>query len=402
MTLYVQSMGLPTAETTVRPSRFSQILGRTARYASTASVLVVASLLSACASWNKPSPKPLQAIAQPIAGAVQWEAGLGSSVSFPLRPNVRDDVVTLASDEGRVVSLDPSSGKERWRVELNQELSAGLGGDGRVLALVTKAGELLVINAQGGSILWRTPVGARILTAPVVAGGRVFLLGTDRSVWAFDAADGVQLWRVARPGEPLSLSSAGVLSVQGDTLLVGQGKYLAALDPSNGQVLWEAPMAKSRGTNELERLVDLVGPSARVGSVHCARAFQSAVSCVNGLKGVVLWTKNIGGLEPIAADSERVIGADGSSRISAWKFATGELVWSDEKLIHRELSAPLLKGDTVVFGDMDGTAHILSAKDGQALLRLSTDGGAIRVPPVAAAGLTVVVTSKGRVFGLRY
>jgi len=54
---------------------------------------------------------------------------------------------------------------------------------------------------EGGKELWRQHVESAVVTAPFVGGERVFVLGVDRSVIAFDAIDGHRLWTYARPGE---------------------------------------------------------------------------------------------------------------------------------------------------------------------------------------------------------
>ena len=77
-------------------------------------------------------------------------------------------------------------------------------------------------------------------------------------------------------GEPLVLRQNGVLLAVGDTLVVGQGGRLAGLNPANGTVRWDAPIGITRGTNDVERLIDLVGPVSRVGASVCTRAFQAA------------------------------------------------------------------------------------------------------------------------------
>jgi len=46
-------------------------------------------------------------------------------------------------------------------------------------------------------------------------------------------------------------------------LLVGQGQRLTGVDPLRGSVRWEVPLANPRGTNEVERVADLVGPLSR-------------------------------------------------------------------------------------------------------------------------------------------
>ena len=138
---------------------------------------------------------------------------------------------------------------------------------------------------DAGKLLWRQRVPSRVVTPPLVAGERVFVMSVDRVVHAFDVLDGRRLWTLQRPGDALTLSQAGVIAAYKNTLLVGQGPRLAALDPLRGTLQWEVPMASPRGTNEVERLADLLGPALRLGDKVCARAFQSAVACVDASRG---------------------------------------------------------------------------------------------------------------------
>jgi outer membrane protein assembly factor BamB len=186
-----------------------------------------------------------------------------------------------------------------------------------------------------------------------------------------------------------------------DTLIVGQGPRMAGVDPLRGTVRWDAVVGSPRGANEIERLADLVGPAARVGELICARSFQAAVGCVDADKGLTVWSRHVGGIEAISADGRFVVGADASDRITAWKTASGDVGWSTGKLLYRGLSAPLIVGDSVVFGDADGTLHWFARDSGEALLRLTTDGSAITVPPVASGTTLLVVTRKGGVFAFR-
>ena len=355
--------------------------------------------LAACATGpDKPKPNPLDPLTPQIAGRQVWSQRIDGA-QFPLSVAVNAGVFTLAGNDGSVLALQADTGRELWRAAVGGKLGAGVGSDGRFAAVVTRDGELVVIEA--GRVLWRMPLGVRATTAPLVAGERVFILGTDRSVQAFDALDGRKLWSVQRPGDPLTLALAGVISAFKDTLLVGQGARMAGLDPRDGSVRFEVAVASPRGTNEVERLADMAAPLARVGDVVCARSFQAAVGCINAERGSLNWTKVSGGTRGVAADDQYVFGADASDRLTAWRAASGEVAWTSDKLMHRSLSAPLIVGQTVVFGDADGTLHFLSRDKGDAMLRLPTDGSAILAAPVASGSTMLVVTKAGGVFAFR-
>lgn len=343
-------------------------------------------------------PKPAELAPNPALLGVRqaWTARLGE-VAFPMQPAVNGASVTIASGDGSIAAFDAASGRELWRGSAGAPLNAGVGTDGNVTAVVTRTNELVALT--GGRPAWREKLASQVYTAPLVAGARVFVLGADRSVTAFDGATGRRLWSQQRPGEPLVLRQPGVMLAVGDTLVVGQGGRLAGLNPGNGTVRWEAPIASSRGINDVERLVDLVGRVSRVGNNVCARAFQSAVGCVDTTRGTLAWTQKANGSEGVHGDEASVFGTESDGKVIAWKRDSGQRAWASEQLLHRGLTAPLALGRSVVVGDSAGFVHMLSREDGSLLNRLSTDGSAIAAPPVTAGNTLVVVTRNGNVYG---
>lgn len=365
------------------------------------SVAGAALALSACSIFSSAptvKPAPLEAITPTIAGRVVWNSQV-DSLGFPLSVVARGEQFIVAGGDGVVQALQASTGAVLWRSEPVGKLAAGVGSDGRFAAVVTRGNELVVLDA--GKPLWRKPLSSPVFAAPLVAGERVFVLSVDRAVLAFDALDGRRLWDLRRPGEPLTLSQPGVIAAYKDTLVVGQGPRLAGVDPLRGTLRWEANVANPRGTNEVERLADLVAPLFRQGDLLCARAFQSAVGCVNAERGSMVWSRNNAGLQGIGGDADFVIGADASDRITAWKTANGDVAWTAEQFTQRKLSAPLMVGATVVFGDSEGYVHFLARDSGKTLLRLPTDGSAITVAPVAVGNTVLIATRKGGLYAMR-
>jgi outer membrane protein assembly factor BamB len=240
-----------------------------------------------------------------------------------------------------------------------------------------------------------------VYTAPFVAGARVFVLQADRSVVGFDGQTGRKLWTYTRTTtEPLVLRHPGVMLAVGDTLVVGQTGRLAGLNPLTGASRWEAPISIPRGINDVERLVDLVGTVSRVGSDVCARAFQSAVGCVDTNRASVRWTKTANGSEGVSGDNDFVFGTEANGNVIAWKRTNGDRAWLTDLLSHRGLTAPLALGKAVVVGDSFGYVHFLSAADGKLMNRFETDKTAIATAPVLAGGTLVVVTKGGSVYGI--
>lgn len=361
--------------------------------------LVAAALLSACgSSTKKPQPTELPAVAALMGTQLAWSAQVGESHAS-LAPLVAGGRVFVAGGTGQVAALDATTGRDVWRLNLNTPIAAGVGADGQTAAVVTRNNQLVAI--ADGSERWRVRLPARSFTAPLVAGERVFVLTADRVVTAFDGKTGARLWSQSRPAEPLVLSQTGALLAVGDTLVVGLAGRLTGLNPDNGSVRWEAPIATSRGTNEVERLVDIVGPVSRIRNSVCARAYSAAVGCVDASRGTVVWTRAAQGTTGVHGDDRLVFGSESDGRFQAWQRTTGEPAWSIDRLKYRGLTAPLALGRVVAVADSRGLVHLISREDGSEMTRLTTDGSPIDAAPVLAGDALLVQTRNGGVFAWR-
>lgn len=368
------------------------------RGAATLWSLAAVLLVAACSGSPKIKPADLPPPATKMVPQALWSTQVGAS-TLALSPLSWQGRVYLSGGSGTVAVVDATSGRDVWRLNLGTALATGPGSDGQITAVVTLNNQLVAINE--GKEMWRAQLPAASYTAPLVAGRRVFVLTADRSVLAFDGQTGARLWTQSRPGEPLVLRQSGVLLAVGDTLVAGLSGRLVGLNPGNGTPRWEVQVANSRGTNEVERLVDLVGPVTRVGNSVCARAFNSAVSCVDAEAGRALWNKPAQGIAGVHGDAELVLGAEADGRLVAWRRANGDKVWELDRLKYRELSAPLSLERLMVVGDDSGQVHVLSTADGSELTRLTTDGSAVQAPPVLAGPALVAQTRNGGVFAWR-
>ena len=353
--------------------------------------------LAACGS-SKPKPAELPPKAEVLGVRQAWSIQ-AAPVGFALVANVSGDVVTVAGSNGTVVAIDARNGKEMWRAKVDTPILAGVGSDGTIAAVVTNENELVAL--QNGKVLWKQKLTAETFTPPLVAGRRVFVQTADRTTTAWDGLSGRRLWTQTRTGDNLVLKRPGVMLAVGDTLVAGVGGRLVGMNPANGSSRWEAPIASPRGTNDVERLVDLTGTVSRVDNTLCARAYLATIGCVDANRGVLMWTKPAQGSDGLSGDERALYGTETNGVVTAWRRNDGERLWSVDAYKYRTLTAPLAVGRTLVLGEGTGQLLFLNREDGAPVNRVAPDGSAIAADPVLAANTVVVVTRKGGVFGYR-
>jgi hypothetical protein len=371
------------------------VFKRWSKWASLGSIL----FLVACSSTpDKPVPTALSDFKSQINVTPVWSAQAGP-VGSTLALNAAAGRLGLVSQNGLVTVLSADTGAVVWQLALNTPVSAGMGGDGQRYAVITQDNDLVVISE--GKEIWRFKLPANAFTAPLVAGGRVFVLTTDRTVLAFDGASGQKLWSQQRSGDPLVLKQAGILTSYQENLLVGLTGRLVAMNPANGASKWEAAVGSSRGTNEVERLVDLVAGISRVSNIVCARAYQTSVTCVDATKGSNVWTRASQGHVGVTGNESWVYGSESDGKFVSWNRSTGQVAWQTESLRFRGLTAPAWADDQLVVGDELGWVHWLDAKNGQTLARVQLDSSGVALAPLRLGKNWISVSKSGLVQAYR-
>ncbi|MFC8197346.1 PQQ-binding-like beta-propeller repeat protein [Streptomyces sp. NPDC060006] len=209
-------------------------------------------------------------------GGVQaWEAANGQKLweitgaqtdfeSPEAGPFVLDGTVYVWKD-ARLRALEARTGEERWSYPIGDAASCGgvpvritQAEDGYVY--VSAGTRVLAIDIAGGHVRWHFEAPAVFLSpptfapGPAVTGGGVYLADYLGTVYALDATDGRDRWRIATEAR----SSIEPVLVSAGHVHVGSGKGLYTLDAVTGTPKWRFQAGG-----------DLVGaPAVADGRIH--------------------------------------------------------------------------------------------------------------------------------------
>ncbi len=332
-------------------------------------------------SSTKTAAKPAELVDfKPRAALVRaWSAQVGPAGSHHFSPASDGQAFFAAGRDGRVVKLDPETGREIWRVDAGQPLSTGVGvGDGLVL-VGTPKGELLAYRANDGAPAWRARLSGEILVPPDIANGMVAVRANDGRVYLLDAADGRQRWQYGRTPPALTLRDQGYPLLGEQALYVGHpGGKLSALALNNGAPLWEANVALPRGASELERIADVTGPLGMDARMVCAAAYQGRIACFDRQTGNAVWARDFSAPRGVGLGARMLFAVDELGAISAFDKERGAHPWKQDKLRDRRPSSPVPVADRfVAVGDFQGQVHLIDVEDGAFAARAATDGSPI-------------------------
>lgn len=339
--------------------------------------------LVACGRRSIPSVPALGTLASNNA-RVAWRKRLGEA-GAGFRPSLSGDSLWVADRAARVLRVGVADGVEQVRVELDTPLVTGVGSDRETQWVVDAEGGLVALDADGAR-RWRTELGAKADSIPAAGSGTVVVRLSNNTVVGFDSADGSQRWVHARRGPPLVLRQTSAVALDSTAAYVGlPGGRVVALSLTTGATLWEAGITVPRGSNEIERIADVVGTPALAGDELCALAFQGRLTCVDRDSGRLVWTADLLGGGGVAVDGRIIAVADSEDRLRGYSRSHLD-IWTQEALRGRRLGQPLLAQGLLWVGDANGFVHVLDAATGSILGRTETDGTPIVSPPVALPG----------------
>lgn len=367
--------------------------------------------LSGCSTvsgWfqsSKPLLKPAELVdfKPSIELRKSWEAHVGPGSPFDFSPDTDGQAVYAAGREGKVVKLDLASGREMWRIDAGQPLSAGVGvGDGLVLVGTAK-GVLLAFRSADGAPAWSAKLSGEILTPPVAGNGVAVARSNDGKVYLLDSASGKQRWSYSRSLPVLTLREQGHLLLTNNAVFAGHaGGRLTALALNNGAPLWEVNVALPRGATELERIADVAGPLAIDERLICAAAFQGRVACFDQISGNAAWARDLSALRGVAMNEAYVFAADERGVVAAFDKNRGSNPWKQDKLRDRQLSSPVAVAERfVALGDFQGQIHLLNTENGAFAARAGTDGSPINSVMIPLKSGLLVQTANGGIFAYR-
>jgi outer membrane protein assembly factor BamB len=337
--------------------------------------LALLALLAGCFGSSGPKMAELPEVKNTIAVRLAWEASIGSAERALLAPVVVGDSVYAAAHDGRVVRLDAERGRERWRADVREPLSGGVGSDGDLVAVGSEEGQVIALDAATGKVRWRARVSSEVLSSPVVTGDLVLVRSADSRLFALDAKDGKRRWLYQRASAPLSIRSAEGMVVSAGMVYAGfSGGKLMAVSLANGAPRWEATVAVPRGSTELERVADVVGIPAVTEREICAAAYQGRVGCFDIANANPLWSRELSTATGVALDAGFVFVSDEKGAVHALDRSSGTSVWKQDKLFLRRLSVPLPLGREIAVADVEGYVHLLARDTGAFVARVETDG----------------------------
>ena len=379
--------------------------------------LVASVLLAGCSSEQDTIVmSPLPEVTSQFTPETVWDKSVGDGVGkyySHLSPAWEGSSVYAADRNGLVKALDTDSGVEIWSVNLAEKtgflsadipamLSGGLTVSGEHVYVGTERGTLIALNANDGEIAWTANAGGEVLSRPEVSDGLVLVHTGNGLLQAFDTASGEQRWSLNLDTPSLSVRGESAPAVaMGAAFVGGDNGRVSAVMLGQGQIIWQQRISQTTGTTEISRLNDVdMTPVVADGRVY-AIAYNGNLVAMDMRRGQILWKRDFGSVNELVLDGESLYVVDQDDNVYGLRAADGVTMWSQDKLLHRNLSAPEIFNGYLVVGDGEGYLHWLDTSNGQFVAQNKLNSSGILSRPSIAGDKLMVQARDGRLYLLR-
>ncbi|WP_312056310.1 outer membrane protein assembly factor BamB [Acinetobacter courvalinii] len=343
-------------------------------------IAIASALLVGCSSnkVKEAKPNPLPKITQEQSLNLVFSQSVSSTnAAEALR-------LQLDTDNGVIFAIDPDGqvsaykGKERlWKSKITkQELTAGVEAGEGIVVIGNRKGQLFGLDQATGEQKWTAKLSGAILSPSLIQSGRVITIANDGTVFAHDAVTGQQVWTYKLPNVQFSLrGQPAPVRLDERTVLIGSANaYVYALDIISGVPRFQRRVAISDGRSDIQRLIDVVGDPVVAGQFLVTTSFQGQVTVIDLASQRVVWSEDASSTNTAEVAEDKVFVTTTDGKLNAYNLATGELVWQNEELLNRQLSNPVMLGQNLVVGDLDGVLHLINPASGKLIGRAKTSG----------------------------
>ena len=348
----------------------------------------------------------LEEINKTVSITQQWsqDSGSGNDGAFvKLYPAISGTAIFVIDREGNITGLDRFSGKNIWQKDLQMTITGGLGSSDEMLFSSNDNADLIALNTETGEQVWKKSLSSISLSKPVVSGEILVVRTLDGKLYGLLKETGEQLWIYDRGVPVLTFRGNSSPVVGGDELVFtgfDSGK-VAAIGLQHGRLLWETAAAVPRGRSDLERMVDIDGDPILIGRNLFVVTVNGRIVSIDAITGKLDWARDISSFVGIAADKRNIYVTDSDNNIWAFGQENGDILWKQDKLKYRFLTAPAVIDGQILVADFEGYVHVLSTIDGELIGRKQFDSDGYLTPPLVINDDIYLYGNSGKVTSIK-
>ncbi|MBO6224473.1 MAG: outer membrane protein assembly factor BamB [Psychrobacter sp.] len=347
---------------------------------------VMSTAVIGCNRGIKPvvnEPVKLVQIAQPISVLQPvFSTDVGNKKAskkdpLDLQVGYANGQIVTASRGGDLTGFN-SAGERVWSVQAGDQITGGVALDAlsQTAIVSTRNGQIMAFDSTTGAKRWQQQLSGTVLTSALITNNRVILSANDGFLHGLSLQTGQPVWQFATQVPAISVrgSAAPTLLDNKTALLATADGRLHAVMTDSGLPQWSRRVGVGTGSSEVERMSDVDGTPIVDKNQLFAVSYSGQLLGIDLASRQVMFVKEMASLKALAVNNQQVIATSLDGKVAAYDRNTGEMLWESEELAYRHLTNPVMIGNYIAVGDLDGVVHLFDPASGKIVSRVETKG----------------------------
>lgn len=289
---------------------------------------------------------------------------------------VNGQIVT-ASRGGDLVGFN-SAGERVWAINVGDQITGGVALDAlsQTAIISTRGGQVMAFDSTTGAKRWQQQLSGSVLTPALITNNRVILSANDGFLHGLSLQTGQSVWQFATQVPAISVrgSAAPTLLDSKTALIATADGRLHAVTIDSGLPQWSRRVGVGTGSSEVERMSDVDGKPIVDNNQLFAISYSGQLLGIDLASRQVMFVNELASLKSLAVNNQQVIATSLDGKVVAYNRSNGEVLWESEELAYRHLTNPVMIGNYIAVGDLDGVIHLFDPASGKIVSRVQTKG----------------------------
>lgn len=374
--------------------------------------------------WSQTNGSPEHSFGHLALGSdlsIAWTASLGDGGGGILTsaPVVDGDTVYGIDAASTVSSFKTSNGAVNWRADLSPETEDGADGFGGGVAVAggrlfatTGFGDVVSLDPATGEERWRVRMSAPARAAPSATENIVVAIARDNTAYGLAPDTGAIQWRLpgaASGAGVLGGASAAISRAGGFAVIPFGSGEVVAVAAANGRRAWSDVLSGGRRGSASSTISDISSDPVVVGFAVVVGNHSGRLAAFDARSGRRVWSREFGAMSPVWADGQTLFLVTDDAQLVRLHLLDGTTMWAqslpayedpDDRVGAIAYGGPVLAGGRLIASSSDGKLSSYDPITGEAQGEISVSG--LRpVTPVVSGGMVFVVTESGSLVALR-
>ena len=333
--------------------------------------LILISSCSTLAFWSDDDvdnlkPVELKSIQKDFSISVEWKKSLkGESNLSSFKPSYYSGNMLVADPEGNIVSLNPKTGKENWKIGLDRQLSAGIASGFGKLIVSDVNGFVIAINSDTQEIIWEKNVGGEVLSRAKVTASLIIVKNSVGELIALNSNSGEQKWIYRSQLPALTIRGTGEPILEDGIVYASfDNGRLGAFQLETGLFLWDQPISFVEGSSELENLIDADSAPVITKQLLFAANYQGNLTAFDISQKRPVWNSKSSSFHSPVVTNNMIMVIQDNGSILSFSLVNLDPAWTSQEYLRRQLSSGVMYKNLMLVGDFEGYVHAINPLTG--------------------------------------